>query len=65
MMFDSSAEYFTAQDDFVRYIAETVNPVRKMNKLTEIDERMARECFRIIDNLFDPATKRLTAPPST
>ena len=60
MMFDKAEEYFAAQDEFRRYIADQVNPARVLNDLPPIDDHAARECFRIVDNLYDPATKTLS-----
>lgn len=60
MMFDSSDAYFLAQDEFRRYIEDRVNPARAMNGLSPIGDHEARECFRILDNLYDPQTKTLS-----
>jgi uncharacterized protein YkwD len=51
---NTSEEYFSSRDDFIRYIVTEVNPARRQHGLSEIREDEARECFRIMHQLGLP-----------
>ncbi len=42
--------YYCKRDDFLRYIADNVNPARLAAGLKELDETTANECFRILND---------------
>ena len=48
----TTEEFYVRQDEFCRYIADEVNPARVKHGLSEIRDDEARECFRILDQLF-------------
>ena len=43
-------DYYIRRDDFLRYIADNVNPARLAAGLRELDETTASECFRILND---------------
>jgi len=54
MSIESTEEYYTKQDEFVRYVKKEVNPARKEAGLKELDTDDCRVCFRIIYDFLNP-----------
>jgi len=43
-----SEEYYSEQEEFIRYVIDTVNPARKRHSLMPIRKDEAKECYRIL-----------------
>lgn len=51
-LFRTTEEYCVRQDEFLAYCDEHVNPARVAAGLKPLDDRTAREAFRILDKFF-------------
>lgn len=47
-----SEEWYILRDEFLRYVANEVNPARIGAGLKEIDMTAAKECFRVLDDFL-------------
>lgn len=52
--FESTEEFFAAQDAFRRDVRDRINPIRREHGLEEISDVAARECFRLLDEKWFP-----------
>ena len=56
--FPTSEEYFVAQDCFVSYVIDTVNPARVGAGLRPVNDADAREYFRMVHSFCEEWEKR-------
>ena len=47
---ESDEAYYCKRDDFMRYIAEQVNPARWGSGLRPLDQTTTEECYRILND---------------